>query len=309
MIDPHLLEGDSYKRLLSRIKREASKASVAPHEIQLVVAIDRLLARLLVPPPKGSWVVKGGFANRLRRPEDARFTEDIDLRISSTIEGAPGLISNAFAIDLGDLFSYDQPSPPSELQGPPGGGLRFAAVARVAGNELVRFKIDVSASDVIVGDLEEHLSDPVLAAIGYPRSTFPVYPVAQGIAEKIHALTLPRDQENSRARDLVDLVWFAERFIVHSSAIIEAAVATFSVRNDHPWPPAIPDLPDAWEKPYARFRREVGLEPATVAEATVLVGRFFEPVFEGRRGLAWDPASRSWAILEITDPAETPASP
>jgi len=149
----------------------------------------------------------------------------------------------------------------------------------------------------------------VLTAIGNPRSTFPVYPVAQSIAEKIHALTLPRDKENSRARDLVDLVWLAERFTVHSSAIIEAAVATFSVRDDHPWPPAIPDLPDAWEEPYARFRREVGLEPVTVAEAAALVGRFVEPVFEGQRGLAWDPASCSWAIIEIVDPAETPASP
>ncbi|MDO8483659.1 MAG: nucleotidyl transferase AbiEii/AbiGii toxin family protein [Candidatus Limnocylindrales bacterium] len=216
------------------MNREAKAAGVPARRIQLVVAIDRLLARLLVSAPKDSWVVKGGYANQLRRPDEARFTEDIDLRIASTIGAAPSLIADAFGTDLADLLSYELASPPAPLEGPPGGGLRFVVVARIAGGELVRFKIDIGASDVIVGELERHLSDPVLAAIGYPRSEFPVYPVAQSIAEKIHALTLPRDYENSRVRDLVDLVWFAERFNVHSTDLIEAAVATFAVRDDHP---------------------------------------------------------------------------
>jgi hypothetical protein len=38
---------------------------------------DRLLTRLLAGAP-GRWVVKGGYANELRRPDDARFTEDLD---------------------------------------------------------------------------------------------------------------------------------------------------------------------------------------------------------------------------------------
>lgn len=294
MIDPHLLEGNSAQRLLGRMNREAKTAKVPARRIHLVVAIDRLLARLLVTAPPASWVVKGGFANQLRRPADARFTEDIDLRIASTIDAAPTLIADAFGEDLKDLFSYELTAAPAELQGPPGGGLRFVTMARIAGQQLVTFKIDISASDVIIGNLEQHLSDPVLAAIGYPRSRFPVYPVAQSIAEKIHALTLPRDQENTRARDLVDLVWFAERFTIQSTDVIDAAIATFAVRADHPWPPTIAAAPTSWAKPYAKLRREVGLMPETLDDATAFVTRFFSPVLAGQHGLAWKPGPGTW---------------
>ena len=36
------------------------------------------------------------------------------------------------------------------------------------------------------------------------------YPIAQHVAEKLHALSFPRDVENTRARDLVDLARFAQ---------------------------------------------------------------------------------------------------
>jgi predicted nucleotidyltransferase component of viral defense system len=276
------------------MKREAASSGVVARRIHLLVAIDRLLGRLLVSAPRDSWVIKGGFANQLRRPGDARFTEDIDLRIGSTIEAAPVLIADALGTNLDDLFSFELTGPPAPLDGPPGGGLRFIAVARISGQELVRFKIDISASDVIVGDLERHLSDPVLGAIGYRRSMFPVYPVAQSIAEKIHALTLPRGYENSRVRDLVDLVWFAERFSVKSSDLIEAGMATFEVRSDHPWPPTFPEIPESWAKPYVRFRNGIGLLPATTGEATAALQDFFGPVFAGMSGLVWEPAQATW---------------
>lgn len=297
MIDPYLNEGNSVQRLLGRMHREAKAAGVPTRRIQLVVAIDRFLARLLVSAPKDSWVVKGGFANQLRRPDEARFTEDIDLRIASTIEAAPSLIADALGTDLADLFSYELASPPVPLGGPPGGGLRFVVVTRIVGSELVHFKIDISAADVIVGELERHHSDPVLAAIGYPRSEFPVYPVAQSIAEKIHALTLPRDYENSRVRDLVDLVWFAERFNVHSKDLIEAAAATFAVRDDHPWPGSLPTLPESWAKPYARFRTEIGLQPATTQDAGAFLARYLAPIFARSSQLLWKPEVAEWVVV------------
>jgi len=49
----------------------ARDAGVVARRIHLAVAIDRLLARLLMAAP-GQWVVKGGYANQLRRPDNAR---------------------------------------------------------------------------------------------------------------------------------------------------------------------------------------------------------------------------------------------
>lgn len=271
----------------------ARGASVVPRRIHLVLAIDRLLVRLLEAAP-GQWVVKGGYANQLRRPDEARFTEDLDLKIDAAIETAPQLLASGLAVDLGDEFSYEVASLPTPLQGPPGGGLRFVVVARLAGAELVRFKVDVSAADVVVGDVEFYLSDPVVQRLGFHRTRFPVYPVNQHLAEKLHSLTLPRDAENTRARDLVDLAWFVRHFTFRSEGLAIACIATFERRATHPWPPVISVPPDSWTRPYGVWRAELDLPEATPAAAADALRSFLEPVFFGVAGRSWDPGDQEW---------------
>ncbi len=279
--------------LLVRMANAAREAGVVSRRIHLVVAIDRLLARLLTAAP-GRWVVKGGYANQLRRPDDARFTEDLDLKIDAAIDTAPELLASGFTVDLGDDFSFEVASSPAPLEGPPGGGLRFIVVARLAGTELVRFKVDVSAADVVVGDVESYLSDPVLERLGFRRSRFPVYPVNQHFAEKLHALTLPRDVENTRARDLVDLVWFTRHFTFRCEALAIACIATFERRATHAWPPVIDVPPDSWARPYGVWRAELDLAEPTPAAAAAALRSFLVPVYLGEAGRSWDPAAREW---------------
>jgi predicted nucleotidyltransferase component of viral defense system len=276
-----------------RMLNAARDAGVIARRIHLVVAIDRLLARLLVATP-GQWVVKGGYANQLRRPDEARFTEDLDLKIDAAIETAPELLASGLAVDLGDDFSYDVASSPAPLEGPSGGGLRFVVVARLAGTELVRFKVDVSAADVVVGEFESCLSDPVVERLGFRRSRFPVYPVNQHFAEKLHALTLPRDVENTRARDLVDLVWFVRHFSFRSEMLAVACIATFDRRKTHLWPPVIDVPPDSWTRPYGVWRAELDLAEPTPAAAASALRSFLEPVYFGVAGRSWDPAAQKW---------------
>ena len=274
----------------------ARDAGVVARRIHLVVAIDRLLVRLLAAAP-GRWVVKGGYANQLRRPDDARFTEDLDLKIDAAMDTAPELLASGFAVDLADEFSYEVASSPAPLEGPPGGGLRFVVVARLGGTELVRFKVDVSAADVVVGQFESYFSDPVLERLGFRRSRFPVYPVNQHLAEKLHALTLPRDVENTRARDLADLAdlaWFIRHFTFRSDALAIACIATFERRATHPWPPVIDVPPESWSRAYAAWRADLDLDDPTPAAAASSVRRFLEPVYFGVAGLTWDPAKQEW---------------
>jgi hypothetical protein len=271
----------------------ARDAGVVPRRIHLVVAIDRLLIRLL-EAASGRWVVKGGYANQLRRPDVARFTEDLDLRIDAAIETAPEILASGFAVDLADDFSYEVAASPAPLEGPPGGGLRFGVVARLAGIELVRFKVDVSAAGVVVGEYESYLSDPVLERLGFRRSRFPVYPINQHVAEKLHALTLPRDVESTRARDLVDLIWFIRHFTFRSEALAIACIATFERRATHPWPPVVDVPPESWTRPYAVWRTELDLPEPTPAAAASSVRRFLEPVSFGVPGLSWDPPTQEW---------------
>jgi predicted nucleotidyltransferase component of viral defense system len=279
--------------LIVRMSNAAREAGVVPRRIHLLVAIDRLLVRLL-QAARGKWVVKGGYANQLRRPDDARFTEDLDLRIDAAIETAPELLASGFAVDLGDDFSYEVATSPGPLEGPPGGGLRFVVVARLAGTEIVRFKVDVSAADVVVGDFESCFSDPVLERLGFRRSRFPVYPVNQHFAEKLHALTLPRDVENTRARDLVDLVWFVHHFTFRSDTLAIACIATFERRATHPWPPVIDVPPDSWTRPYGLWRADLHLAEPTPAKAPAALRSFLVPVYLGAADRSWDPAAQVW---------------
>ena len=279
--------------LLVRMGNAARESGVVARRIHLVVAIDRLLVRLLAAAP-GRWVVKGGYANQLRRPDDARLTEDLDLRIDAAIETAPELLASGFATDLADDFSFEVALSPAPLEGPPGGGLRFVVVARLAGTELVRFKVDVSAADVVVGEFESYYSDPVLGRLGFERARFPVYPIDQHVAEKLHALTLPRDVENTRARDLVDLVWFIHHFTFRSEALAIACIATFGRRATHRWPPVIDVPPESWSRPYTTWRAELFLPEQNPASAASSVRRFLEPVYFGPAGISWDPVRQVW---------------
>lgn len=164
-----------------------------------------------------------------------------------------------------------------------------------AGTELVRFKVDVSAADVVVGEYESYFSDSVLERLGFRRSRFPVYPVNQHVAEKLHALTLPRDVENTRARDLVDLIWFIRHFSFRSEALAIACIATFERRATHPWPPVIDVPPESWTRPYGVWQAELELAEATPAAAAASLRHFLEPVYFGVTGLSWDPAALEWA--------------
>ena len=296
MTDPRVAELGRREALLAKMR---SVARNVPGEepvrrVHLTVAMDRLLQRLLATTECGAWVLKGGYANQLRHPQEARFTDDVDLRIDADIASAAAMIAGAIARSLDDPFAYELAAPPRHLPGPPGGGLRFIVVARIAGIELVRFKADLSSQDAVTGELERHPSDPVVERLGFLRASFPVYPVAQQLAEKLHAYTLPRAVENTRAKDLADMVWLTTRHAFTTDRLVEAAEATFLRRASHAWPPSPAVPPASWARQYAALRLEMGLEPETAAAAHAALMAFLEPVLGGRPGLAWNPSRRSW---------------
>lgn len=96
-----------------------------------------------------------------------------------------------------------------ELQGAPGDSLRVAVVARLAGQVVAQFHLDLSRGDALIGEPDVLEGSDLLSFADIPPVRFPVYPVAQHLAEKLHAYTVPRDQVNTRAKDLVDMVAIA----------------------------------------------------------------------------------------------------
>jgi predicted nucleotidyltransferase component of viral defense system len=229
------------EQVLQRLRNRARDERISPQRLQQRVAFERLLARL---QGDSSWVLKGGFALELRYGWTYRPTRDIDLRFGDNValnELLTTLRSAVASSGVQDGFAFEFGEVAQELQGAPGGSLRVAVTARLSGQQFAAFHIDLSLGDALVGEPDVLQGSDLLEFANIPPVRFPVYPVAQHLAEKLHAYTLPRDQPNTRVKDLVDMVAMAAIDEVHADALARSVEATFSARGTHPVPQSLPD--------------------------------------------------------------------
>lgn len=247
------------------------------------VAFERLLARLIADadPP---WLLKGGYAFELRLRQDqaqhARATKDIDLTIpiparlgkdagTDPIIAVHDRLQEAAERDLDDWFIYRIGAPVADLDAAPYGGARFPVEAILAGRRFATFHLDVGLGDAVVAPPDWLTGQETLdfAEIRPPRIA--VLPTAQQFAEKIHAYSLPRDgrRENTRVKDLVDLMLSLKLGLPAASTITQALEATFARRQTHAIPQALPVPSASWHEPFAALARECGLDITTPQEA------------------------------------------
>lgn len=283
-------------QLLQRLRNEALRTGVPAQRLQQRIAFERLLARL---PRDGEWVLKGGFALQFRYGLQARPTRDVDLRTAldpaAALDRLRRVVSAATATDH---FTFEFGEVAQEMQGAPGGSLRVRVVARVAGLEFVTFHLDLSSGDALVDPPELLRGSDLLQFAGIAPVEFPVYPVPQHLAEKLHAYTLPRGQENTRVRDLVDLVIIAATEQVEADPLSRSVEATFAIRGTHPLPERLPEPPASWAQPFASIAAEAVTLPTTdLREGHALVAQFWDP-FLARRAVhrLWLPGQRRWSI-------------
>lgn len=262
--------------------------------IQKHLAFERLLARL---PTSSGWVLKGGFALELRYRWQSRPTKDIDLRTThAPDEALDQLRQTVTSATIPDHFSFEFGDAARELQGAPGGTVRVSVLARVAGTEFARLSVDLSSGDALVGEPETLEGSDLMAYACIPPVRFPVYPVAQHLAEKLHAYTLPREDENTRTKDFVDLAVIAAVESAGGPALLASLQATFDARATHPIPHDLPTPPQSWAAPFRRLAGESPLASTTdLTEAYQLLAAFWDPVLaEAVRDHTWSPNIRSW---------------
>jgi hypothetical protein len=166
----------------------------------------------------------------------------------------------------------------------------------VAGLELVTFHIDISSGDALVDPPDILRGSDLLHFAGIAPVEFPVYPVAQHLAEKLHAYTLPRGQENTRVRDLVDLVLIAATEEVDAGRLSRSVEATFAVRGTHRIPERLPEPPASWEQPFAAIAAEaVNLPTTDLRGGYALAAQFWDPFLSnGAVHQIWLPDQRRW---------------
>jgi len=124
----------------------------------------------------------------------------------------------------------------------------------------------------------------------------PVVPVAQHIAEKVHAYTRrygESQRPSTRPKDLVDILLIATAETIDAGALHDALDRTFHTRAWQPLPEALPEPPADWRRPFGRLATEVGIE-ADLNAAFQEASEFLNPGLGGAANGRWDPGSRSW---------------
>lgn len=288
----------AFKQALEqRIKSSSTAGADFARRRQLLV-FDRFLARV-VSVVGDAVMLKGGLVLEMRLAR-ARTTKDIDLRMMGSADNVLDQLQAAGRLDLGDYMFFEiQPDldhPEIRNEGMRYNGYRFRAECRLAGAIYSRpFGVDVAFGDPLVGEPDLAMADDLLNFAGIAPPTLRLYPVVSHIAEKLHALTMPRSRPNTRVRDLPDVALLATTGPIDGVELRLAFEKTFRFRGTHPLPTSIPALPAFWEASYAAMAANDELMWRTLTEVTEAVSSFLNPVLgSSSEGGMWVPADWCW---------------
>lgn len=253
------------KALQTSLQEHSERTGEDINRLRRKVAFDRFLARIFnaeVP----SFFVKGGYAMELRISR-ARTTQDLDLtrlKIKKDInEPVSEIIHQELQIigriDLGDHFTFEIGQPQADVENAPYGGSKHSVTAIINHKPFVDFHLDVGV-DIIINDTESTTGHNWLESWGIPSPTIHMISIPQQFAEKVHAYTFPHPRENTRTKDLVDLILLLNHRERSLQDFQSALKHVFRCRNTHPLPALLPKPPVGWEKDFARMATECGLK-------------------------------------------------
>lgn len=270
--------------LEQRLLTQSQESGIALDRLRRRVVFQRIVTRLQRAEP-GLWVLKGGMALEVRLGDNARLTKDVDLGLRDEIRDGGDLrdrLIDALSSDVGaDGFTFAVAS--AERMAPDGGGhltWRAGVSAQLAGRRFGAVKLDVSPRAHEQEGTELVTLPNSLAFAGLEAVQIEIIDVHRHAAEKLHAMTRDfGDRENSRVRDLVDLMLLHEHELLHASALAQA-VATVWAERDGAAPPAqLPALPAGWPSRYERLAAEHDVEPPLFPAAAALAAQLWAQMF------------------------------
>lgn len=121
----------------------------------------------------------------------------------------------------------------------------------------------------------------------------------QQLAEKLHAYTRDYgDRDNSRAKDLYDLLAIAQHLTLPPlGQLQEACRVTFALRATA-WPPVLAPPPGHWSSAWQGFVRDYGIAFSSLDDAYAALGSFWTPILaatsEDHSNPNWDADTWSW---------------
>ncbi len=268
------------QRLLSRSK--VTKVSL--DRLRRRVVFERIVSRLQVAEP-GLWVLKGGMALEVRLLDEARLTKDIDFGLRGEVSDAEELrerIVEALAPDVdGDEFTL-LVGPVKQLMEDGSGHLTWRAkvAAELADRPFGTVQVDVSPRS---HELEATDLVPLPNSLDFAGVLAPLVEIVdinRHAAEKFHGMLRDHgDRENTRVRDLVDLVILTEHDLLEPSALATTVRRVWKERGDLEPPATLPTLPSNWLGRYERLIAEHKVEAISFPAAVSIVAAMWTKMF------------------------------
>jgi len=252
--------------LEARLRNESDAGGVPVERLRRRVLFQRIVTRLQRAEP-GSWVLKGGMALEVRLEDAARLTKDIDLGLRDDSFEA-GELRERLIDDLsrdvdGDGFVFAVRSV-TEMAEDGGGHLtwRVPVDVELAGKKFGSIKLDVSPRSHELDATETVPLPNVMAFAGVETVAIEIIDVHRHAAEKFHAMLKSfADRENSRVRDLVDLMILREHNLLSPPKLAGVVAEVWREREGIPPPTMFPGVPAGWLEPYERLAAEHDVDP------------------------------------------------
>jgi hypothetical protein len=149
----------------------------------------------------------------------------------------------------------------------------------LAGKPFGRVKLDISprAHELEVTDKAQLPNSLSFAGIDVP--TIEIIDVQRHAAEKFHGMQRDfGDRDNSRVRDLVDLVILHENDLLDVARLTEAVQEVWREREGVQPPTTLAPYPQSWPDRYERLATDQELNARTFADAVAIVKRLWADV-------------------------------
>jgi predicted nucleotidyltransferase component of viral defense system len=268
------------QRLLTRSRA----TDISLDRLRRRVVFERLVARLETAEP-GRWVIKGGMALEVRLDDKARLTKDLDLGLRDGVASAEDLherLVDVLGTDPHGDFFVITATLPVQLREDGGGHVtwRLHVTAKLAGTMFGGMQLDISPRAHELTATDRVTLPNSLAFADVPQIEVEIVDVNRHAAEKLHAMTREfGDRDNSRVRDLVDVVLLVEHEMLTPHAVAAAVIGVWAEREQARPPKRMPPLPESWPTRYELSANEHGLDTVAFPDAVVLIDELWHAMF------------------------------
>lgn len=249
------------------------------------IAFDAFLCR--VAASGTPLILKGGYLLHLRYNVGVRPTKDLDAalqeaglaeRNTKEIERHMREALQAVASTTADdFFSFEIGESMADLGlGREFTGYRFNVTSRVGSRVFDSFHIDCTAGDAMIDPFDRITVGSGLTFAGIPTAKVNAIREGQHFAEKLHALCRQRAKQNSRVKDLFDMVLFVKQG-VEPATVAKALPKVFELGGNLAIPKKLPMPPEDWRSPYDEMAKDNQLDPM-FDEACKVLEQFYDKV-------------------------------